>query len=91
MDGIDKTIFISRLKENKLNFSSIEEMVEYQLPVLQYYLEHYQSPIYSEDMQTIIVEFASITILPPKDEGARRLMNLAFSGLVKRLNEFDYD
>jgi len=88
---MNKEEFLSRLKENKKDFTNVEELIDYKLPVLQYYLENYQSPIYSEDMQTIIVEFASITILPPKDEGARRLMNLAFSGLVKRLNEFDYE
>lgn len=88
-----KEDFIARLKENKKEFDTIEELLKYQLPVLQYYLENYQPSWYDMDISklNVVVDFSKITITPSTSQQSIQLMNVAFEGLTKRIGEFEND
>ena len=88
-----KEEFISRLKENKKNFKNVEELIEYQLPVLQYYLSNHCATIIVDNRPLggteNIVDLSKIVIEPSGAENNLYLMNVAFEGLVKRIKEFE--
>lgn len=88
-----KEDFLSRLKENKKNFKSVEELIEYQLPVLQYYLSNYQGNITVDNTElggkVIEIDFSKITLNPSATDRGLYLMNIAFEGLNKRIKEFE--
>ena len=90
---MNKEDFIARLKENKKEFDTIEELLKYQLPVLQYYLENYQPSWYDMDISklNVVVDFSKITITPSTSQQSIQLMNHAFEGLTKRIGEFEND
>ena len=86
-----KEEFISRLKENKQEFKDITELIEYRLPVLQYYLEKYKEPLYTMDKSKldIAVDFSEITINTPDTQQRMQFMQHSFDQLVKRVEEFE--
>jgi len=92
---MNKEEFISKLRENKQQFKDIEELVNYQLPVLQYYLEHYQGNYILDNRQLggdlQEVDFSKITLTSSYTPSSLQLMKMAFSGLVKRIKEFEHD
>ena len=90
-----KEEFISRLKENKKNFKSVEELIEYQLPVLQHYLENYQGNYILDNSQLggkiVEVDFSKITITPSGSTISVDFMRRAFKSLTLRVEEFEHD
>ena len=86
---MNKEDFLSRLKENKKTFKSVEELIEYQLPVLQYYITNHANPIYNEDMTKILVDLNKIILVPSDAKSNLYYMNIAFEGLTKRIGEFE--
>ena len=88
---MQKEEFISRLKENKKKFKDTAELVEYQLPVLQYYLENYQENWYTMDTTKldVAVDFSKITVLTPDNPQRMQFMQHSFNQLVKRVGEFE--
>lgn len=81
-----KEDFLSRLKENKKSFKSVEELIEYQLPVLQYYLSNYGETMISTSNK--LVDLRQVTLEPSGAENSLYLMNVAFEGLSKRIGDF---
>ena len=86
-----KKEFISRLKENKKEFKDTAELVDYMLPVLQYYLENYQPVWYDADTTKLntLVDFSKIIILKPDNPRRIQEMQIDFHGLIKRVEEFE--
>jgi hypothetical protein len=71
-----KEDFLSRLKENKKSFKSVEELIEYQLPVLQYYLSTYGETMINTSNK--LVDLRQVTLEPSGAENNLYLMNVAF-------------
>ena len=84
---MNKEDFIARLKENKKEFDTIEELLEYQLPVLQYYITNYGEYIISAS--NILTDLKTITITPSASQQSIQLMNHAFEGVIRRIKEFE--
>lgn len=89
MNEITKEDFIARLKENKKEFSSIEENINYKLEVIQYYLHNHISPLYSLNSNEIVFDYNTITVLYSDAAKAVQITNYAFEELTKRLEEFE--
>lgn len=89
---MNKEEFLTRLKENKKSFKNVEELIEYQLPVLQYYLTNHQGNIILDNRQVggkvETIDLSKIVLEPSGAENSLYLMNVAFEGLTKRMNEF---
>lgn len=87
MEHITKEEFIKRLKENKQDFDSFDEKIDYRLPVLQYYITNYSDITIVNNGNHLNTKNMIITI--SDRDLSYPLVNLAFEGLVKRLNEFE--
>ena len=81
MRKITKEEFVKRLKENKF-FESIDETVEYRLPVVQYFLNNHTNTI----LQNNFVMLASNLIeIKYNNEIDFPLLNQAFESIRKRI------
>ena len=84
-----KEEFLTRLKENNKTFKSVEELIDYQLPVLQYYITNHVNPIYNNDMTKIVVDLDKLILIASDTKSNLYHMNIAFEGLTKRIGEFE--
>ena len=87
MEYITKEEFIKRLKENKQDFDSLDEKMDYRLPVLQYYITNYSDITMVNNGKQLNTKDMTITIADR--DLSYQLVNLAFEGLVKRVGEFE--
>ena len=87
-----KEEFISKLKERK-NLTTVEEVVEIALPIVQFYLSNYQSNVYVDNTRvggTIVeIDFSKENINIPDTPERINLTNLAYINLLDRVNEFE--
>lgn len=88
---ITKEEFLKRLQEDK-NFTKIEELVEFALPVVQYYLNNYQGKVIVDNTRIggkiETIDFSEITInIPTSQIGFQKLYE-AYKSLVHRIEEF---
>ena len=87
-----KEEFISKLKERK-TLKTTEEVVEIALPIVQFYLNNYQGNIFIDNRQiggTIVeVDFSKERINIPDTPERINLVNLAYTNLLDRVNEFE--
>ena len=91
--SISKEEFLARLKENKKSFKTVEELIEYQLPVLQYYFNTYGKLTIIDNRpvggKIENIDFSKIELIPASDEKNLELMNHAFEELKLRIGEFE--
>ena len=87
-----KEEFISKLKERK-NLTTIEEVVEVALPIVQFYLNNYQGNVYVDNTRvggTVVeVDFSEIKINTPDTPERINLTNLAYVNICNRVEEFE--
>ena len=84
-----KEEFISKLKERK-NLTTVEEVVEIALPIVQFYLNNYQGNVYKQIEDKLVeFEFSKININIPDTPERINLTNLAYISLCNRVNEFE--
>ena len=84
-----KEEFISKLKERK-NLTTVEEVVEIALPVVQFYLNNYQGNVYKQiEYKFVEFEFSKININIPDTPERVNLTNLAYISLCNRVSEFE--
>ena len=84
-----KEEFISKLKERK-NLTTVEEVVEVALPVVQFYLNNYQGNVYKQiEDKFVEFEFSKININVPDTPERINLTNLAYISLCNRVSEFE--
>ena len=86
-----KEEFLKRLQEDK-NFTKIEDLVEFALPVVQYYLNNYQGKVVVDNRQiggkVELVDFSEITINTPTSQIQFQKLYEAYKSLVHRIEEF---
>ena len=84
-----KEEFISKLKERK-NLTTVEEVVEIALPIVQFYLNNYQGNVYKQiENKLVEFEFSKININIPNTPERINLTNLAYISLCNRVEEFE--
>ena len=84
-----KEEFISKLKERK-NLTTVEEVIEVALPIVQFYLNNYQGNVYKQINDKIIeIKFDEININIPNTPERINLTNLAYISLCNRVSEFE--
>ena len=84
-----KEEFISKLKERK-NLTTVEEVVEIALPIVQFYLNNYQGNVYKQiEDKFVEFEFSKININIPDTPERINLTNLAYISLCNRVSEFE--
>lgn len=85
--------FISRLKENRTEFKDVEELVKYMLPVLQFFIENYASPLEVDNRQVggnfFVVDWNKISINESYTPESVNAVKVAFKKLQKRIGEFE--
>lgn len=80
---MNKETLLQRLKEDKF-FDNPDELIEYRLPCIQWYLNNIKMNININGQQ---IDFSKITIVKPDDYNFP-LMNQAFESLKNRIGEF---
>ena len=84
-----KEEFISKLKERK-NLTTVEEVVEIALPIVQFYLNNYQGNVFKQIKDKFIeIDFTEAKINIPDTPERINLTNLAYISLLNRVEEFE--
>lgn len=78
--------FIQRLKEDKFP-SDPKELIEYRLPVVQYYLTNYTNSTIVNTNTKVAINSKNILIIE-RDEDFT-LINIAFEGIKNQLKELE--
>lgn len=81
---LTKEEYISRLKEYKNTFKDNDELVEYILPVLNYFMKYHSPCIIVNG-----VDISSITINNPTTPKEYELVVYAYNKLCERVKEFE--
>ena len=81
---LTKEEYISRLKECKSTFTNNTELVDYILPVLNYYMKYHSPCIIVNG-----VDISSITINTPNTPKEYELVVHAYNKLCERVKEFE--
>jgi hypothetical protein len=84
-----KEEFISKLKEKK-QLKTAEEVVEIALPIVQFYLNNYQSNVFKQIKDKFIeIDFTEAKINIPDTPERINLTNLAYVNICNRVEEFE--
>jgi 3-polyprenyl-4-hydroxybenzoate decarboxylase len=84
-----KEEFISKLKE-KRQLKTAEEVVEIALPIVQFYLNNYQSNVFKQIKDKFIeIDFTEVKINIPDTPERINLTNLAYVNICNRVEEFE--
>ena len=81
---LTKEEYISRLKEYKSTFTDNNELVEYILPVLNYYMKYHSPCIIVNG-----VDISSITVNTPNTPKEYELVIYAYNKLCEKVKEFE--
>jgi 3-polyprenyl-4-hydroxybenzoate decarboxylase len=84
-----KEEFISKLKEKK-QLKTAEEVIEIALPIVQFYLNNYQSNVFKQIKDKFIeIDFTEVKINIPDTPERINLTNLAYVNICNRVEEFE--
>ena len=81
---LTKEEYISRLKEYKSTFTDNNELVEYILPVLNYFMKYHSPCIIVNG-----VDISSITVNTPNTPKEYELVIYAYNKLCEKVKEFE--